>query len=1102
MILFKTKKYIYSVVRKLSILSPLLLSFTAGADDTDIFIGGNINNNERPQVLVIFDNSGSMNESAGSLTLQYDNNVTYRRLSSYPYRDRLYDVKLRHKIVPIDSSEQNCETLENNQFRCNGNYLNWFSRRLDLAKDAIQTLISDNTKDIDFGLSIFNSSKSPIGHYGGYIFNGVRQRNANETQSLINLVGNIQAETWTPLCDTFYEVYRYLTEGSIYFGQNSSKGDTSVESNGDYISPVRSCQNLYVIYMTDGEPSQDGSRNNAIKNLRINGTDRIATCDKYKDYLDEMSENCLPKLAKYLANPGESGLDGNSSTGSQKAYTYTIGFATDQSLLYDTAREGNGVCYTTVGSNTDSESGCIAVDDIASAFQGAIKEILKRSSTFVSPAVAVNSFNRTETLDNAYYSMFLPSESSRWTGNIKKLKVFKSQTETPECGNGDDYDVGTVVDRGCDQALKEGSSQIDDGASTYWGTINDGDQVESGGLGEQLLTSRGSFYTNIVTSDGSEQISSLDNIPASSFNIASGKTYSAQNLISWLKGGSDASGSNRGWVLGDILHSRPVTLNYGARTNAYTQTNPDIRIVFGTNFGQLHFIEDQGNTVRENWSFFAKESAPIVPSIYENLDDVPHPYGLDGQISLLRLDVNNDGSIKKADKDRMILFFGMRRGGTSYYAIDVTDPEAPPILLWRIDNSTPGFEEMGQSWAPPVPVILPGHRFVEETVSGSSTTKTVYYKYALAFGAGYDGDGINGKDDDRTGEEITDLNGETRYERYYSTRGRGIYFVDAATGSLIKSFTAPDTDDTNDNDATRFEYSDLKWSVPSPPAVLDSNGDGLVDRVYVPDSGGNVFRIDIGKDYNDEGDELAIWSIFKFAELGADAPSNKPSPDSTDDKRFMYQPEIVRTVHRGEAYDAVVLGTGNRANPLTETNLDHYYVLRDKNLFYRYYKSGDCNGCTTPPATIRHSDLYNATANTIQTGTAIEQQEALSQLAGSYGWYIQLESTGEKTTTTGQVYGGQLLFSTYSPSSNPGANICTPGVGSSYFYVLNLHTASAIRQEDDSWVRKTALSVIGTPGDATIFSPGAGKNLVDLNTGYNGIPSEIGLYRYGWVEQQ
>ncbi|WP_257274539.1 hypothetical protein [Endozoicomonas sp. SESOKO4] len=1041
--LFKTKNYISSIVRRLSFSSLFLITAMVSADDTDIFIGGNISNNERPQVLVIFDNSGSMGNQAPGTT------------------------KLK----------------------------------IDLAKDAIQSLIRDNP-DIDFGLSVFNSNYDSNGNYGGNIFSGVKKREPKENKDLINLVGSIEAKTWTPLCDTFYEVYRYLTGESVYFGKNSSDRDTSVESNGNYISPIRSCQNLYVIYMTDGEPSQDGSRNSAIKNLRINGTDRIATCDRYKDYEGKMRENCLPKLAKYLANPGKSGLDRNSSTGTQKAYTYTIGFATDQSLLYDTARDGNGVCYTTVGSNTDSESGCIAVDDIASAFEGAIKEILKRSSTFVSPAVAVNSFNRTETLDNAYYSMFLPSESSRWTGNIKKLKVFKSQTDTPGCGNGDDHNVGTVVDRGCDQALKEGSSQIDDGASTFWGTINDGDQVESGGLGEQLRSSRGSFYTNIVTSDGSEQISSLDNIPASSFNIASGKTYSAQNLISWLKGGIDASGSNREWVLGDILHSRPVTLNYGARTNAYTQTNPDIRIVFGTNFGQLHFIEDQGNTVRENWSFFAKESAPIVPSLYENLDDVPHPYGLDGQISLLRIDTNNDGSIKKTDKDRMILFFGMRRGGTSYYAFDVTDPEAPPILLWRIDNSTPGFEEMGQSWAPPVPVILPGHRFVEETVSGSTATKTIYYKYALAIGAGYDGDGINGKDDDRTGEEIVDSNGETRYERYYSTRGRGIYFVDAATGSLIKSFTAPDTDDTNDNDATRFEYSDLKWSIPSPPAVLDSNGDGLVDRVYVPDSGGNVFRIDIGKDYNDEGDELAIWSIFKFAELGADAPSNKPSPDSTDDKRFMYQPEIVRTVHRGEAYDAVVLGTGNRANPLTETNLDHYYVLRDKNLFYRYYKSGDCSGCTTPPATIRHSDLYNATANTIQTGTAIEQQEALSQLAGSYGWYIQLETSGEKTTTTGQVYGGQLLFSTYSPSSNPGANICTPGVGSSYFYVLNLHTASAIRQEDSNWVRKTALSVIGTPGDATIFSPGAGENLVDLNTGYNGIPSEIGLYRYGWVEQQ
>ena len=851
--------------------------------------------------------------------------------------------------------------------------------------------------------------------------------------------------------------------------------------------------------MTDGSPFKDGARNEAIKKLKINGTEEIGDCNP--DAQDKY-DSCLPELARYLANPGKDGLDGNPQTGSQRAFTYTIGFASDQKLLYDTANAGSGVCYTTKRDSSTPGSGCVPVDNIAEAFKGAVNEILQKSSTFVSPAVAVNTYNRTETLDNAYYSMFLPSDSSRWTGNLKKLKVFKSQDKTTGCGLGNNYEAGTLVDRLCNPALKIGSSQINETASTYWGTSNDGDQIEKGGLGAQLLTfSKRVFYTNIGQ-PGSEEISQIENIPPSNFNISKAKSYTAQNLINWLKGGPDITGENRDWVLGDILHSQPVTLNYGARTNAYSDSNPDIRIVFGTNYGQLHFIEDQGDKVRENWSFFAKESAPIIPALYENQNDSNHPYGLDGEVTVLRLDVNNDGSIKVEDKDRMILFFGMRRGGTSYYAIDVTNPEAPPTLLWRIDNSIAGFEEMGQSWSPPVPVILPGHRFIEETTSGSTTTRTIFYKYALAIGAGYDGDEINGKDDDRTGEEVTDSDGNTRHERFYSTKGRGIYFIDAATGSLIKSFTAPDTDNTNDNDATRFEYSDLKWSVPSPPAVLDSNGDGLVDRVYVPDSGGNVFRIDIGKDYNDDGDELAVWSIFKFAELGSDAPSARPAPDSAADKRFMYQPEIVRTVHRGTAYDAVVLGSGNRANPLSETNLDHYYVLRDKNLFYRYYKAGNCDGCTTPPAAIKHSDLYNATANTIQTGTTTEQQNALSQLAGSYGWYIELESTGEKTTTTGQVYGGQLLFSTYSPSSDPGANICTPGVGSSYFYVLNLHTASAIRKDGDDWARKTALSVIGTPGDATIFSPGAGENLVDLNTGYGGIPSEIGLHRYGWVEQQ
>ena len=1090
-----------------AILSLVLTLFTSKllADDTDLFTGGQISNNERPQVMIILDTSGSMGWQISNEP--YDSSLTYEIYDNYSDKETYYDLP-DNTPNSIKNNSNECIKYGSGSYnQCKGNYLNWYlgSIRMNRAKLAITKLILENP-NIDFGLAAFTD-----GYYrgaGGYI----RKKNSTDSQSIINELDKLTPDGSTPLCGAYYEVLNFFTGRELYKAQLTSSRDISVESilgeryktsieYGD--SPVvKTCQNLYIIYVTDGEPSSEPDVNAQVKSdsrLKIGGTNSITSCEKYKNNNNRSSENCLPRLAEYLSNPGYAGLDGNPATGSQKAFTYTIGFATDQKLLRDTADKGKGVCYTTVGTNTDSKSGCVVVSDIASAFKGAVKEILQRTSTFVSPAVAVNSFNRTETLDNAYYAMFLPSESSAWTGNLKKLKIFTSNSETSGCNSSDNHTPGTVVDRACDKALKEGSSQIADGISTYWGTSNDGDQVESAGLGARLLSSRGDFYTNIVDDEGEERLESLEDIDVSRFNLDDSKDYTETDLINWIKGGTGYGGQPRTWVLGDILHSKPVTLNYGARTSEYSEDNPDIRLAFGTNYGQLHFIEDQGNSVEENWSFFAGETAANVSTLYENLDDVAHPYGLDGQVSVIRLDYNSDGNIKKSDKDRMVLIFGMRRGGSSYYAIDVTDPDAKPKLLWRIDQTTSGFEELGQTWSTPVPLLLPGHRYSESIANSDTSQKLIHYKYVLAFGAGYDGNqvGYSGADDDRLGELYTIDDVEQR-RRIKSSRGRGLFFVDAGSGDLIKSFTAADST------AKNYKDSDLQWSVASSPAPMDSDGDGLTDRVYFADTGGNVFRIDIGIDVSDEGKESAIWSMIKLAELGADAYSLRPAPDSENDRRFFYQPELVRTIYDGVPYDAVVLGSGNRANPLSEVVNDRYYALRDSNVFYRRF--GSCDECVDPPNVITHSKLYDVTPNTIQEGNAAESTAALADLRVSSGWSLDLEAIGEKTTTQGQVYSGQLLFSTYSPIRVAGENVCVPGVGSSRFYVVNLHTAAALRdideddklESDDRW---SLLSVIGTPGEATIISLGEGGNLIDLNTGYDGSASEVGTHKYGWVQE-
>ncbi|MDZ7781682.1 MAG: hypothetical protein U5K56_01595 [Halioglobus sp.] len=79
--------------------------------------------------------------------------------------------------------------------------------------------------------------------------------------------------------------------------------------------------------------------------------------------------------------PSSTDLNSDDTNGQRKALTYTIGFQTDQALLQETASRGGGRRYTATNA-----------DQLATAFQGALLNILTTDTSFTSPAVSVDSF--------------------------------------------------------------------------------------------------------------------------------------------------------------------------------------------------------------------------------------------------------------------------------------------------------------------------------------------------------------------------------------------------------------------------------------------------------------------------------------------------------------------------------------------------------------------------------------------------------------------------------------------------------------------------------------------------------------------------------------
>ena len=897
-----------------------------------------------------------------------------------------------------------------------GNYLAWYYNddlienrtKMEIAQDVVTELIANNPQ-VDFGLILFNWNDGN-GNYdknGGRVVRHVSRMDQGDRNSLIDLVDSLSPETWTPLCETYYEAYRYIAEPgdrgqTVYYGdddadrtpardrcaENISESD-SCSFDGRYNSPMGDCENIYLVVMTDGKPTYDLHANPRIKSLPgiDSCRDYMTDHDFNNDNKLDFQESCMPNLARYMF---ETDLDDTWQNGDQRVVTYTIGFLTDQELLSDTAEFGGGTYYTAYNAH-----------ELADAFQATLTEILSSNTSFASPAVAVDAYNRTKSLNAEYIAMFRPASRPRWPGNLKKLEM------EPIAGTGREE----VVDALGVRAIDPVTGNIKDTATTFWTTLGvDGMEVDQGGAGERLIL-RNPNTRVILTNTGDEgALEAFETANAALTANLFGTTDDAarDRYINWARGidvldedSDDDRTDTRPWILGDVMHSTPEAINYG---NPQDPSSPDVRVVFGTNAGFLHMLEsDSGD---ESWAFFPKELAAIVPVLYTNDSADVHPYGVDGAPAVWVRDENEDGNIVRDDGDLVYLFVGLRRGsansegfGGGYYALDITDPDNP-AALWQIDQET--LPELGQTWSKPTPTYVPG-----------------YDKPVIIIGAGYDAR----KDQLTVGTA--------------DSVGRGIYILDATDGTLVWGATPQDASTTNRH------VTGLEDSVPAQVTILDTNGDHVTDRLYFPDTGGNVWRVDLADDDNSN------WSIFKLASLGGDT--------ETTDRRFMGQIDVAVTRSSGLNYDAVMLGSGNRAHPLDRLVKNRFHMLRDLGVQSRLHLPNidDCQDealnpdmipCAKIPSTITEADLFDATENLIQEGNDEQRSSERATLTSKRGWFIELGETGEKNVSRSVTLHGVVFFTTFVPPDplDPEVeHICRPSEGNGFLYAVGLHDATA-----------------------------------------------------------
>ncbi|HEY6898898.1 MAG TPA: hypothetical protein VI279_16685 [Rhodocyclaceae bacterium] len=483
-------------------------------------------------------------------------------------------------------------------------------------------------------------------------------------------------------------------------------------------------------------------------------------------------------------------------------------------------------------------------------------------------------------------------------------------------------------------------------------------------------------------------------------NAAKGYAVDVNSLMKWVRGVDNRDDENangsftdvRASVHGDVLHSRPLVINYGGSTG--------IVAFYGANDGTFHAVKGgQDESISaldgtEKWAFVAPEHYGSLIRLYNNSPVIKFPNTGTQTPTPIKRDYFFDGNIgvyQSADLATTHVFIAMRRGGRFLYALDVSNPDTPKFL-WSKSYTSSGMSELGYTWSEPKVIPIRKTAGVACSAGDSST-----YTRALIFGAGYD----------PSAEDI-DNQGSSGVVRT-PTMGRGVFVLDASDGSLIKKL-APASDSVPAL-VTPNANSTKQYSFPADVTVLDTDGDGCIDRVYAVDTGANIHRYDIADA------DPANWKSYKIASLG-DIGNNGGS----DDRKFLYPVDVVQS--SDTAY--LLVGSGNRETPLATSVADRFFMIKDT-----VATGADPTAITT----IQYSDLTPITDFNSNTSTVDGTDTHLK------GWYVAFDS-GEKTVNAALTASGICYFGTNTPKS-ANSKSCEPNLGTARGYALNFLNGTA-----------------------------------------------------------
>lgn len=948
---------------------------SARAEDIDLFVGGPAGANERPNVLFIVDNTANWTQAFVN-----ERAALAATFLAIPEND---DGTPRFNVGVMFAAE-----TSSSDSNVSGGYVRAAMRPMTGAN---KILYSNMIAALDVGKDKGNGGASSL---------------------------------------VMAEAYRYFSAGAPYAGNNKAKADYEGNTGGDWSSSATTLASLTAMQQIYALPGNALALKSATRYNWQSG----AGCGK--NYIIYISNGAPQDSNQYIteANSMLAAARGDttqiplSPTGSQtnvsdewaRFMQSSLGVTT-YAIDVDPATTGQGPGWSKalfsmsegvgggkyIGVNSSSNAG----REISDAVNKALSEIQAVNSVFASVSLPVSANPQGSFSNQVYIGMFRPQANAypRWSGNLKQYQL------------GYVNGVLRLVDADVSPAINGLTGFITECArslwtpntpDTYWtfrpggecvpptgsapnlyrvSNFPDGNVVEKGAQGYVLRSS--SARTLKTCAAGA--CTTLTNFNTGNTAITAAQlgvnATDRDGLIDWARGldldneDSVATTTMRPSVHGDVLHSRPVAIDFG------TASAPKVVVFYGGNDGVFRAVNGNhtdsiGSTVPggELWGFVPPEFYGQFKRLRDNtvqinlpnvtsLGAAPKPYGIDGAITARR------------DSTSTSVYATMRRGGRALYAFDVPNNDPGSFTLkWRKGCPTnfpatatvsdtgcdTDFSSIGQTWSAARPLKAAGYD------SGASPL--------LVLGGGYD------TCEDRDPHTCTS-----------SSKGNKVYVLDANTGSVVRAF---DTDRSVIADVT----------------IVPDSTTGLAKYAYAADLGGNVYRVTFGSG------APADWTLTKIASLGCATAASCGT-----NRKFMFAPDVL---DNGSGEYVVLLGSGDREKPLlyytaAASVTNYFFMLRDRPSDSTWLAT-QSSTCGTPVLCLDSLLAITTSANPSQ-----------ADLANRKGWYLGLRAAEQVVTSAITIF-GTVTFSTHTPDV-PRVGVCSSRLGVARVYNISYLNAAS-----------------------------------------------------------